>query len=100
MKPTHVDPRLIHALEHASADTAIQAVLTLGSLNGELLSKQEVDDLCAQIVGGAQSRSGSSPHRLKVMYNLQTMVIEARAEFLQVALEHDQITSAMLNAPS
>jgi hypothetical protein len=98
MTTANIDPRLSLALKQAKPGTLVQAILTLGGNEGKLLSKQDVDQIYGQILKTAQAKSGTQPHRKKIMYNLQTVALEADARFLKSALDSDYIQSAMLNA--
>jgi hypothetical protein len=98
MTQPHIDPRLISTLDQAAAGDLVQAVLTLALPGGELMSASQVDEISSQLVAAAQSAIGKTPVRVKIMPNLQTIVLEAHAEFIRHALQNDYIGTATLNA--
>jgi hypothetical protein len=97
--PTNVDPRLDEALQRAAPGTSIQAILTLVSKDGGVLSRQGMDELIRAIFDHAQALSGKSAKQPRVFYNLQAFRIDADPAFVKSALRDAAVSSAMLDAP-
>lgn len=97
MSTAQIDPRLLNALRTAKPGSKVQAVITFGSKDGELLSRQSVDEIVGQMFKHATAKSGTEPLRKKVFYSLQSVSLEADPEFLKSALDEEAIQSATLN---
>lgn len=95
---TDIDPRLIKALRKAKPGSRVQAVLTLGSADGQLLTPTRVDELLRDIFTQAKLKTGKDVDRKKVFYNLQTVSLEADPKFVEFAINQAAVQSAMLNA--
>jgi hypothetical protein len=93
-----IDPRLIKALRKAKPGSRVQAVLTLRSSDGQLLSPNRVDELIRDIFDQAKLQTGKDVDRKKVFYNLQTVSLEADPKFVEIAIGQAAVQSAMLNA--
>ena len=96
---SNIDPRLDEALETAPPGASIQAILTLVSGDGALLSRERMDELVKSISAHAQASSGKSAKTTRVFYNLQALRVDADAEFVRSALCDAAVSSAMLDAP-
>jgi hypothetical protein len=94
---TDIDPRLISALRSAKPGSKVQAVLTLGAPDGQLLSPARVDELVRDIFNQARLESGKEAQRKKVFYSLQSVSVEADARFIETAIHQAAVQSAMLN---
>lgn len=97
--PTNVDPRLDEAIERAAPGTSIQAILTLVSKDGGVLSRQRMDELIRIIFDHAQALSGKSAKQPRVFYNLQAFRVDADPAFVRSVLRDAAVSSAMLDAP-
>jgi hypothetical protein len=95
---TEIDPKLISALSSAKPGSMVQAVLTLGGPDGQLLSPARVDELVRDIFNQARLESGTKAQRKKVFYSLQTVSLEADPRFIETAIRQAAVQSAMLNS--
>jgi hypothetical protein len=99
MTPSDMDPRLDRALESAPPGGSVEAILTLVSADGSLMSRQHMDELVKSIFDRAHAHSGKSAKTTRVFYNLQALLVEADPEFVKSALGDASVGTAMLNAP-
>ena len=95
---TDIDPQLLSALQSAKPGAKVQAVLTLGDPDGQLLTRARVDELVREIFNKAHLKSGKKAQRKKVFYNLQTVSVEADPKFIETAIHEAAVQAAMLNS--